>query len=66
MNLSTNHTLAIKQIVREVYSDLTDLGAINDFIHPNTHTADFELPDGLKLRCMEDKKGVFYHVFRMK
>lgn len=66
MNLNQNHTLAIKQIVREVFSDLTDMGAITDYINPSAHTMDFELPDGLKMRAKEEKNIVYYHVFREK
>lgn len=66
MNLNQNHTLAIKQIVREVYNDLNDLGAVSDYINPNTHTADFELSEGFKMRCKEERGAVYYHVFREK
>lgn len=66
MNLNQNHTIAIKQIVREVYNDLPDLGAVLDYIQPNTHTADFELSEGLKMRCMETRNGVYYNIFREK
>lgn len=66
MNLSQNHTLAIKQIVREVYNDLKDMGAITDYISPNVHTMDFELPDGFKMRCKEERGAVYYNIFREK
>lgn len=66
MKLPNNHTIAISQIIREVYNDLTDLGAVSDFIHPNVHTADFELPEGFKMRVCETKNGVFYNIFREK
>lgn len=64
--LNQYHTLAINQIIWEIYSDLNDLGAVETFIHPNIHTADFELSEGLKMRVQESKNGVYYHVFREK
>ena len=66
MNLSNNHTLAIKQIVRENYEGYRDRGAISDYIQPCGHFSDFELSEGLKLRIKEEKLDIFYNVFREK
>jgi hypothetical protein len=51
-------------IAREVYSDLKNLGRVTDYIQENSHTADFELSDGFRMRAIEKKNEFYYNIFR--
>lgn len=64
MTLTTSITLQADQIIRDIYSDLQNKGAVSSFIERSTRTSDFDLPDKLVMRAKEEKDVVYYHVFR--
>lgn len=64
MTLTNSITVQADQIIRDIYSDLQNKGAVNTFIERSTRTSDFDLPDKLVMRTKEEKDVVYYHVFR--
>lgn len=74
MTVSSQTLDQANSLIAEIYDGLRNLGPVQSYIQPSPHTADFDLFDGteqsgeptLRMRAIEEKDSVYFHIFRAK
>ena len=64
MTPSPNLIQSANSIVADCFSDLVNKGNVGSWIEPDTHTSDFDMFDGFKMRTRVENKIVYYNIYQ--